>query len=152
MAEPGANVGKWASDGTTMAWMVFSEQKTDAGGSMVSEKIELFAGPHTNTKAGVQPTRLGRLTYLENKPLGLGQKVREGVLSYAGGRPVTFFRLTDGAFKTLPADPPIADTKWGELVWADDQEVMVVVLQGIQGKTVLRYKLDDLGPWQPLPQ
>ncbi len=152
VAAPGSHVEALSSDGTTMSWFVTTGQFVNAEGATVSKKVELFASPHANSKAGVVPTRLGRLTYLENKPLGFGWKARRGVVSYAGARPLTLFRMSDGAFKTLPDSPPIAGTTWGDLVWADDQEVIVVVLQGIQGKTILRYRVDDLGPWQPLPQ
>lgn len=152
LAYPDAHVGKWASDGVTMAWMRLSAPGVGEVGAPVWESVELFASPHANNPSGVKPARLGRLTYLENKALGMGQTARNGVYSYGGGRPITFFRMSDGAFKTLPDTPPIPGTKWGELVWADDQEAFVVVLQGIQGKTVLRYRLDDLGPWKPLPQ
>ena len=152
VAVPGSHVEALSSDGTTMSWFVTTGQFVNADGATVSKKVELFASPHANSKAGVVPTRLGRLTYLENKALGFGWKARGGVVSYAGARPLSLFRMSDGAFKTLPDAPPIAGTKWGSLAWADDQDVFVVVLKGIIGKTILRYRVDDLGPWQPLPQ
>ncbi len=141
-------IGSWASDGKQTVWLKTSGKIEDP--FLQWDLAEFYTAPHTAKPSEFKPRRLGRAPFLEHKAIGESMLLDSGYAVHGGARPLRLYRLADGRYKTLPDTPPIPDTTWSGAVWVDPQEVMAVAVKGVTAVTVVRYDLDDLGPWTPL--
>ncbi len=146
-APAGVMLGGWTGDSSELAWTELENPDPNNYGHYLD--ASLWTAPYTTQAAALAPRRLATLAH--NPVVATHMAVADGLVAVLGFDTMRIYRLGDGSYYELPAQP-LAGLTWSQdLLWLDADEFVGVATWGPNPRSVIRFKLKNLPLHPPDP-